>query len=130
MGINEGFAAFEHCPSRDAVRLQEVHRLIVVALLRPGCEKPIQLSLVCTTREDGRKPGVVGQVRLTNGPAQPAPFRIGTDGDGDPHIVALARIHALRHHVGVSVAHGTGHTARHRVIQDILSQHGDSHFPL
>ena len=55
MRIDEGFAAFEHSPGGDAVRLQEMHGLIVLALLRPGRQDLVEFGLMVSTCEYGRK---------------------------------------------------------------------------
>src|SRR5262245_48772870 len=87
MRINEGFTALKHCPGGNAVRLQKMHGLIVLTLLCPGHQYLVELGLVMSTCEHSRKSRILGQVGLPYGSAQPAPFVVGADGDGDPHIV-------------------------------------------
>src|SRR4029450_10162686 len=55
MRIDEDFAAFEHSPGRDTVRLQEMHGLIVLALLRPSRRDRAEFGLVVSTLEHSRK---------------------------------------------------------------------------
>src|SRR5262249_36236066 len=64
MRINEGFTALEHGPGGNAVRLQEMHGLIVFTLLCPGRQDLVELGLMVLTCEHGRKSRVLGQVGL------------------------------------------------------------------
>src|SRR5215813_1236542 len=127
MWIDERFAALEHRPSGDAVRLQEVHGLIMLALLRPGRQNLVEFDLMVSTCEHGCKPWLPRQVGLTDRSAQPVPLVVRADGDGDPHIIALTGIDALWHQVRVSVAQRTRHAARPRIVHDIFPQHRDRH---
>ena len=49
MRIDESFAALKHCPGGNAVRLQEMHGLIVLALLCPGRQDLVEFSLMVST---------------------------------------------------------------------------------
>jgi hypothetical protein len=69
MWIDEGFAALEHGSGGDAVCLQEMHGLIVLALLRPGRQDLVELGLMTSTCEHSCKPRVLRQVRLTDSAA-------------------------------------------------------------
>jgi hypothetical protein len=60
MRIDEDFAAFEHSPGGDAVRLQEMHGLIVLALLRPSRQDLVEFGLVVSTHEHSRKSRILG----------------------------------------------------------------------
>ena len=64
MRIDESFAALKHCPGGNAVRLQEMHGLIVLALLRPGRQDLVEFGLVVSTCEHRRKSRLLGQVGL------------------------------------------------------------------
>ena len=118
--IDEGLAALDDCPGGDAVCLQEMHGLIMIPRQRPGSQELVEFGLMIPTCEYGRKSGILCQVWLTDGLAQPALLVVGADGDGDPHIIALAGIDTLRHHVWVSVTQRTRHTASHRVVHHIF----------
>src|SRR5215510_3654667 len=60
MRIDEGFAALEHSPGRNPVRLQEMHGLIVLVRLRPGRQDLVEFGLVVSTREHSRKSRILG----------------------------------------------------------------------
>ena len=49
MRIDESFAALKHSSGGNAVRLQEMHGLIVLALLRPGRQDLVEFGLVVST---------------------------------------------------------------------------------
>src|SRR5207237_7396987 len=83
MRIDEGFAALEYCPGRNAVRLQKMHGLIGLARLRPGRQDVVEFDQMVSTCEHSRKPRVLRQLWLPSSSAQPAPLVVRADGDGD-----------------------------------------------
>src|SRR6266702_7275939 len=64
MRIDESFAALEYGRGRNAVRLQRMHGLIMLALLCPGRQDLVELGLVVSTCKPSRKSRILGQVGL------------------------------------------------------------------
>ena len=74
-------------------------------------------GLVVAAGDGAGEAAIAGELRPVDGGAEPAPVGIVADGDGDPFVLAIGRVDAVRGHHGVVVAAGEGDAAVDGVVE-------------
>ena len=108
----------------DAGGLEAAHRLDVAHGPRPRRDLGVHLVLVLPAGEDGGEAEVGGEIVASHGGAEPAPFGVGGDRDGEPLVLAGAGVGAVGGHGGVAVPQRRGDAVVHGVVGEGFAQEG------
>ena len=110
-----------HRSAGHAGRLKLMHHFVLVPGGGPLADVCIELFAVLQAAFGSLQPCVVSPL-LSYSPTEVHPFSVGRDGDGDPSIVARARVEAVGGEVGVAIAPAGRYPFVHGVVHEGLSQ--------
>jgi hypothetical protein len=74
MRIYQRFTPGQHCPSGNAMRLQDMHGLIVIVLLCPVDQELIEFRLMPLTGKHGGEPGILSALWVADRLTELAPL--------------------------------------------------------